>query len=403
MKVKQWLLAVAVLSIGATVPVLAQKAYGPGVSDTEIKIGQTIAYSGPGSGYSVTGRIHAAYYKMLNETKGGINGRKINLLSIDDAYSPPKTVEVTRRLVESDQVLAIVGSMGTPTQTAVQKYLNAKGVPQIFIFASSPSLHDTKTTPWTVPFAFAYEIDGGILGKYVATAKPGGKIGILYQNDDVGKSYLKGFKKALGAQASQIVKEVSSEASDPTVDSQILQIEAAGADTFVALLSNKAQAQAIRKVGTMAWKPLYIVPYISNSITGVLTPAGLENAVGLISSFWFKTPSDAAWTHDKAMQEYLAFFAKYLPNEDPGDTTSVFTYMGVQLAALAIERCGDNLTRENLLKQSVGLSDVPLGMLLPGMTVQYSADSYYPIRQARMARFDGKSWQSTSALITVGR
>ncbi|VTU18941.1 leucine ABC transporter subunit substrate-binding protein LivK [Variovorax sp. SRS16] len=381
----------------------AQKNYGPGASDTEIKLGQTVAYSGPGSAYAMVGRMSVAYFKMLNETRGGIHGRKINLLSVDDAYSPPKTVEGTRKLVESDQVLAMVNSMGTAAQTSVQKYLNAKQVPQVFFYASSPGLHDAKATPWTVPFSFAYDIEGSIYGKYLAESRPQARIGVLYQNDDVGKSYMRGFRKALGDKQRNIVKEVSQEMSDPTVDSQILQLQASGADVLVAFTSNKAQAQAIRKVAAIGWKPFYIVPYVSSSITGVLAPAGLDNAVGLVSSYWFKTPSDSTWTQDKAMQEYLAFFKKYLPNDDPGDTTSVYTYMGAQLTALVLERCGDNLTRENFLKQVQGLKDVELGMLLPGMKINFSADDYYPIRQARLAQFDGKSWKPMTELITIER
>jgi branched-chain amino acid transport system substrate-binding protein len=389
----------AALAVGG--PAAAQKKYGPGVTDTEIKLGQTVAYSGPGSAYSMVGRMHVAYYKMLNETQGGINGRKITLLSVDDAYSPPKTVEMTRKLVEDDQVLAMVASMGTAAQTGIQKYMNAKKVPQLLFYASSTGLHDPKGMPWTVPFSFAYDIEGEIYGKYLKDAKPDAKIAVLYQNDDVGKSYLRGFRKGLGPKAAQIVKEVSHESSDPTVDSQVLQAQATGADTFVAFTSNKAQAQAIRKVGSLGWKPLYVVPYVSSSITGVLTPAGIENSVGLISTYWFKTPSDPTWASDKAMQEYLAYMKKYLPNDDPGDTTSVYTYMGAQLVAQSLKNCGDDLTRENLLKQVTTLKDVELGMLLPGMKINYRPDDYFPIRQARLAKFDGKSWKPLTELITV--
>jgi branched-chain amino acid transport system substrate-binding protein len=393
----------AASTIAAALPAQAQKKYGPGVSDTEIKLGQTVAYSGPGSAYSMVGRMSVAYFKMLNETKGGINGRKITLLSVDDAYSPPKTVEVTRKLVESDQVLAMVNSMGTPSQSAVQKYLNAKNVPQVLFYASSPALHDAKATPWTVPFAFAYDVEGAVYGKYLAQSRPNAKIGVLYQNDDVGKSYVRGFRTALGSKAANIVKEVSQEMSDPTVDTQILQLQASGADTLVVFASNKAQAQAIKKVAAIGWKPFYIVPYISSSITSVLEPAGLDNSVGLVSSTWFKTPSDPSWANDKAMQEYLAFFKKYLPNDQAGDTTSVYTFMGAQLVAMALERCGDDLTRESLLKQVQGLKDVELGMLLPGMKINFRQDDYYPIRQARLASFDGKSWRPMTDLITIER
>jgi ABC-type branched-subunit amino acid transport system substrate-binding protein len=393
----------AAAALATALPAYAQKNYSPGATDTEIKLGQTVAYSGPGSAYSMVGRMSVAYFKMLNETKGGINGRKINLISLDDAYSPPKTVEATRKLVESEQVLAMVNSMGTAMQTSVQKYLNGKQVPQLLFYASSPGLHDAKATPWTVPYSFAYNIEGGIYGKYLLQNKPNAKIGVLYQNDDVGKSYLKGFREALGPKASQIVKEVSQEVSDPTVDSQILQLQASGADTLLVFTSNKAGAQAIRKVGAIGWKPFFVVAYVSSSITGVLTPAGLDNSVGLVSTSWFKTPSDPRWANDKAMAEYLAYFKKYLPNDDPGDTTSVYTYMGAQLAALALERCGDNLTRENLLKQIQNLKDVELGLLLPGMKVNYRADDYYPIRQAQLVQFDGKSWKPMSDLVSLDR
>ena len=393
----------AAAALATAVPAHAQKNYSPGASDTEIKLGQTVAYSGPGSAYSMVGRMSVAYFKMLNETKGGINGRKINLISLDDAYSPPKTVEATRKLVESEQVLAMVNSMGTAMQTSVQKYLNGKQVPQLLFYASSPGLHDAKVTPWTVPYSFAYNIEGGIYGKYILQNKPNAKIGVLYQNDDVGKSYLKGFREALGSKTSQIVKEVSQEVSDPTVDSQILQLQASGADTLLVFTSNKAGAQAIRKVGAIGWKPFFVVAYVSSSITGVLTPAGLDNSIGLVSTSWFKTPSDPRWANDKAMAEYLAYFKKYLPNDDPGDTTSVYTYMGAQLAALALERCGDNLTRENLLKQIQNLKDVELGLLLPGMKVNYRADDYYPIRQAQLVQFDGKSWKPMSDLVSLDR
>lgn len=392
------------ISLVLACPAQAQKNYGPGVTDTEIKLGQTVAYSGPGSAYSMVGRMSVAYFKMLNETQGGINGRKLNLLSLDDAYTPPKTVEATRKLVESDNVLAMVNSMGTAMQVSVQKYLNTKQVPQLLFYASSPALHDAKATPWTVPWSFAYNVEGGIYGKHILQTKPNAKIAVLYQNDDVGRSYLKGLKDALGAKAgTMIVKEASQEVSDPTVDSQILQLQASGADTLMVFTSNKAGAQAIRKVASIGWKPYFVVAYVSSSISGVLAPAGLENSVGLVSTSWFKTPSDPRWENDKAMQDYLAFFKKYLPNDNPGDTTSVYTYMGAQLAALALERCGSNLTRDNLLKQIQNLKDVELGMLLPGMKVNYRADDYYPIRQAQLVQFDGKSWKPVGDLVTLER
>ncbi|MDB5860316.1 MAG: branched-chain amino acid transporter substrate-binding protein [Ramlibacter sp.] len=392
----------AATALAAAAPAQAQKNYGPGVSDTEIRIGQTVAYSGPASAYAMVGRMQVGYFKMLNEVRGGINGRKITVLSTDDASAPPKTVEATRKLVEGDEVFAMMNSMGTATQTAVQKYLNGKKVPQVFIYASSPNLHDIKDYPWTIPFAFSFEIEGEIYGKYL-TAKPDARIGVLYQNDDVGKSYLKGFMKGLGDKSRQVVKVISYEYSDPTVDSQVLQLQAAGADTFVSFSTNKAQAQALRKAAAIGWKPMYFLSYVSSSISGVLRPAGVENAVGVISSAWFKSPNDPEWDNDKAMLAYLAFMKKYMPNDDPGDTTAVYTYMGTQLAALALERCGNDLTRENLMKQITSFKDVELGLLLPGQRVNLSTTDSYPVRGGRLVRFDGTSWKPISELITVSR
>ncbi|MFT3800180.1 MAG: ABC transporter substrate-binding protein [Burkholderiaceae bacterium] len=386
-----------------SVSAFAADHYGPGVTDTEIKIGQTAPYSGPSSSYSVVGRMHSAYFRMLNETQGGINGRKVINLATDDGMSPPKTVEVTRKLVEEEQVLAMIGSVGTASQVAVQKYLNQKKVPQLVLYASSPTLHDPKNFPFTMPFSFAYNIEGSIYGSYLRKERPRAKVAVLYLNDDFGKSYLRGFKAALEDRADMIVKETSYEASEPTVDSQIVQLESSGADTFFAFVLNKAGAQAIRKIGSSGWKPFYVTSFPSSSITSVLTPAGLGNATGVISSQWFKSPGDPAWNDDPAMRKYLAFMAQYMPGDDPGDTTSVYAYLGAQLTALALQRCGNELTRENLIRQMQAIHGVDLDLLLPGVQVNYSRDDYYPIRQARLVKFDGKSWTPLTEVISVNK
>jgi branched-chain amino acid transport system substrate-binding protein len=381
-----------------------EKKYDPGASDTEIKIGQTIAYSGPASTYAITGRIPVAYFRMLNETKGGINGRKITLLSEDDAYSPPKTMEVTRKLVEQDGVLAMVGSMGTASQTTVQKYLNAKKVPQLMIAVSSASIHDARTYPWTVPFVFGYDLEGQLYGQYIRDNKPDAKITVLSQNDDLGKAMVGGLKKGLGPRASQIVQELTYETSDPTIDSQIVTLSQSGADTFVSFAISKFEAQAIRKVTSLGWKPsLFFIPYVSSSKTTVLSVAGLDDSKGVISLQWFKTPSDPTWTNDPAMVEYLHFMKTYLPNEDAYDSTSIYVYICTQVAALVLERSGDNLTRENLRNQATNLTNVQLPLLLPGATVNDSPDDHYPLKQARLVRFDGADWRPLTGVITVER
>jgi ABC-type branched-chain amino acid transport systems, periplasmic component len=399
--------ATAAFCLGAALLVAAtsvhgQKRYGPGVTDTEIKIGQTISYSGPGSVYAITGRVYTAYMKMVNES-GGINGRKVNLLSLDDAYTPPKTVEVTRKLVEQDEVLAMVGSMGTGPQIAVQKYLNGRKVPQMFITGSSPLLHDPKNNPWTLTFSLAYDIEGEIYANYLLQAKPNAKIGLLYQNDDMGKAFMRSIRKGLGAKAdAMIVKELTYESTDPTIDSQVLAMQASGADTFISIATNKFQAQAIRKADAIGWKPTYIVPYIASSVSAVLTPAGLERSAGIISAAWFKSPSDPRWAGDKGMQDYLGFMKKYLPADDPGDTTPAYMFMGAQLSTMALKRAGDNLTRENLLKQATTMGDVELPMLLPGIKVALTPSNYYMIRKAQIVQFDGKAWNPVGGVVSAG-
>lgn len=397
-------LALLALAVAGTIHQAdaAERQYGPGVTDREIKLGQTISYSGPGSSYAYVGKIQTAYFKMLNEERGGINGRAVNLLSRDDAYSPPKTVEVTRELVESDNVFAMVGSMCTPCQSSVQKYLNLNKVPQVFISASSPNLEDHQKFPWTVPFNFPYTYEAQIYARYILKNKPDAKIGVIYQDDDVGRSYLRGFKEGLGKNAAMIVKEVSYSISDPTVDSQVVAVKSAGVDTFVNFGMAKAAAQSIRKAGSLGWKPVQFVALPSQSISGVMVPAGIENAKDLLSAVIWKSPSDPAWANDKGMQDYLSFMKKYLPNENPDQIIAVSAYNIAQITALTLERCGDVLTRENFMKEATSLKDVELPMALPGVKVNISPDNVAAIREAKLARFDGSRWDLSSDLIGRG-
>jgi ABC-type branched-subunit amino acid transport system substrate-binding protein len=377
------------------------KRYGPGVTDSEIKIGQTIAYSGPLSGYATQGKLEAAYYQMIN-SKGGVNGRKINLISLDDGYSPPKTVEQTRKLVEQDEILASVGSLGTPTNMAIYKYMNLKKVPHILILSGDPKWTKPQDHPWTTPFFTSNDMESRIYAKYLLQIKPDAKIAILYQNDDFGKGSVRGFKEGLGDKAaSMIVKELSYEVSDPTIESQIVTLRSTQADTFLDFSTPKFAAQAIRKVHQLGWQPLHIVPNVTSSISTVLVPAGPENAVGLITAVALKMPGDPTWAADKGMQEYLQFLKDWYPAGDPADPNNVVAYNSAQLAVHILEACGDDLTRENVLKQATSLNEVGLPLLLPGITITVSPDDYRPFRKLRLSRFDGKRWVEFGDLISA--
>jgi len=373
-------------------PTMAQKRYGPGVSDTEIKIGQTMPYSGPLSGMGTHGRTIAAYFVKVNE-EGGVNGRKINLLSLDDGYSPPRTVEQTRKLVEQEEVLLLFGSFGTATNAAIQRYANAKRVPQLFLISVGTKFHDPKNFPWTMAFVPAAQIEAHAYAKYILTNYPSAKIGILYQNDDFGKDLLSGLKESLGDKAARmIVSEVSYEVTDPTVDQQIVSIKGSGADVFVSFASAKLSAQAIRKVYDIGWKPVYIVPIGGSAKHTVLEPAGLEKAVGLISGSWLKDPSDPQWAKDVGVQDYLAFMKKYYPEGDPADIFNVNGYTMAQTMTEILRRCGDDLTRENVMRHATSLKDLEQQMLLPGIKINTSPQDYYPVKQVQLARFDGSRW-----------
>ena len=380
------------LGLMAVTPALAQKRYAPGVTDTEIKIGQTLPYSGPASAYGTEGKVHTAYFKMLNE-QGGINGRKINFISLDDAYTPPKTVEGVRRLVEQDGVAFVFSVLGTSHNTAVQKYLNAKKVPHLFCATGASKFNDPKNFPWTTGWQPSYHTETGAYARHVLQTNPGAKVAILYQNDDMGKDLLKGFKDGLGEKGKQlIIAEASFETSDPTVDSQIVTLKASGADTFVNITTPKAAAQAIRKVHELGWKPTHYLVNVSSSVGAVLAPAGLERAVGIISTQFLKDPSDPEWHEDPAFKEWAAFMKRYYPEGKLSDYLNVYAYSSAQTLVHVLTRCGDDLSRENIMKQAASITDLQLPMALPGIKVSTSATSHAPFKSVQLIRFDGKKW-----------
>jgi branched-chain amino acid transport system substrate-binding protein len=372
----------------AAAPAAAQPKYGPGASDRSIKVGNIMPYSGPLSAYAIIGKTQAAYFKKINE-EGGINGRKIDFVSYDDGFSPPKTVEQARKLVESDEVLLIFQSLGTPTNLAIQKYLNAKKVPQLFVATGATRFGDPKNFPWTMGWQPTYQTEGRIYAKYLLANHPDGKIGILYQNDDSGKDYLKGLKDGLAGKMS-IVAEAPYEVTDSTIDSQILNIKTAGADVFFNEASPKFAAQAIRKAVELNWKPVQLLASISNSVGSVLKPAGVENAKGLLSSGYLKDPTDPMWNGDPAVAEWEAFMKQYYPDGDRTSTFTAYGYLTAQTLVQVLKQCGDELTRENVMKQAANLKDLRLGLLLPGIAINTAPDDYYPIEQMQMTRFDGE-------------
>jgi ABC-type branched-subunit amino acid transport system substrate-binding protein len=384
--------AAAFSLVSATALLAADKKYDPGASDTEIKIGQTMPYSGPASAYGTQGRAEAAYWQMVN-SQGGINGRKITFLSMDDGYSPPKTVEQTRKLVEQDEILADIGSLGTPTNSAIQKYLNSKKIPHLLISTGASKWNDAKNFPWTTPFYPPYAQEAKIYAKYIVKQIPDAKIGIIYQNDDFGKDYLKGFKEGLGDKASLIVKELSYEVTDPTIDSQVVNLKSAGADVLLTITTPKFGAQAIRKVADLGWKPTHFIVSVASSIGGVLEPAGLEASTGLITALATKVVGDPAWDSDQGVQDYLAFMKKWYPEGNPIDGSNQIGYTSAQFAAIILKNCGDVLTRENVLKQATNLSKISLPLLLPGVTVSVTPTDYSTFDTFKLAKFDGKTWK----------
>lgn len=376
--------------VAADVP--AQKQYGPGVTDTEIRIGQTMPYSGPLSAYGTIGKAQQAYFDMIN-AQGGINGRKIRMLSLDDAFNPAKTVEQTRKLVEEEQVFLLFSSLGTAPNSAIHKYVNARKVPHLFVATGATKWGDPKHFPWTMSWQIPYQAEARLFAQYVLQTRPTARIAVLYQNDDFGKDYLKGLKDGLGGRAaSMIVAEATMEASDPTVDSQIVALKGSGADTFLSFAPPRAQAQAIRKAYDIGWKPLYVIPKISSSVGAVLKHAGLEKAVGLISMNSTKDPSEPQWRDDPGMKEWLAWMKKYYPQGDVTDDNNIYGYLYAQTLVHVLTRCGDNLTRENAMRQAADIRGLALSMMLPGITLNTSLTDYFPVEQGQMMRFDGKEW-----------
>jgi ABC-type branched-subunit amino acid transport system substrate-binding protein len=392
---KKWgLLAVGLVLAGGA----EAQDKSPGVTKTEISIGQSAPLSGPASAFGIYSRVYEAYFKMLND-KGGINGRKINFHLLDNGFSPPKALEMSRKLVEDIGVLAEVGTVGTPTNTATQRYLNGKKVPQLLISAGGSKFNDPKQYPWTVPFYPQFETEAAGYAKYVLKTQPNAKIAVLYQNDDYGKDFLKGLKKGLGeANQKMIVAEASYELTDPTVDSQIISLKASGATVFMNFTTPKFAAQAIRKANELGWTPLQFVCSPSNSLPAVLVPVGLDKTVGLMSAQFFKQPGDPAWDKDQGVIDYMAFMKKYAPSDSPTDSIGISGYINVSLAEHVFKAAGNDLSRDNLVKTATTLKDVTLSMLLPGIVLNNTPANYSAYHSFRLSRFDGKAWVAVETI-----
>jgi ABC-type branched-subunit amino acid transport system substrate-binding protein len=380
------------LLAGSTGGALAQKKYDTGATDTEIKLGNIMPYSGPASAYGVIGKTEAAYFKMVNDA-GGINGRKIDFISYDDSYSPPKTVEQARKLVESDEVLLLFNPLGTPPNSAIHKYMNAKKVPQLFVATGATKWNDPKDFPWTMGWQPSYQSEARIYAKYILKEKPNAKIAVLYQNDDYGKDYLKGLKDGLGDKAaSMIVAEESYETSEPTVDSHIVKLKSTGADVFFDVTTPKFAAQAIKKTAEIEWKALHILNNVSASVGSVLKPAGYENAQGVISASYLKDASDPQWDNDPGMKQFVDFLAKNYPEGNKLDASTVVGYGVSQTMMQVLKQCGDNLTRENIMKQAANLKNFRTEVLLPGIKINTSPTNFAPITQLQLMQFKGERW-----------
>jgi ABC-type branched-subunit amino acid transport system substrate-binding protein len=382
-----------ILLVASGSSALAQKKYDPGVTNTEIKIGNMMPYSGPASAYSVTGRTEAAYFRKIN-AEGGINGRKINFISYDDAYSPPKAVEQARRLVESDEVLLIFGATGTPSNTAIQKYMNAKKVPQLFVQTGATKWNDPQNFPWTIGWSPNYQNEARIYAKYILTEKPNARIAVLYQNDDYGKDYVKGLKDGLGDKAaSMIVTEDAYEVAEPTIDSHIVKMKSLNADVFVDITTAKFAAQAIRKAAEIGWKPLHFLNNVSTSIGAVIKPAGFENAQDIISVAYLMDALDPQWKDDPGMKAFDEFLANDFPEGNRADSLVMTGYNMAQTLVQLLKQCGDNLSRESVMKQAANLQDFRTTNLLPGIKINTSSIDFAPIKQVQLRRFKGDRWE----------
>jgi branched-chain amino acid transport system substrate-binding protein len=393
--------ATAVIVFAATGgSALAQKKYDTGATDTEIKLGNIMPYSGPASAYGVIGKIEAAYFNMIN-AQGGINGRKVNFISYDDSYSPPKAVEQARKLVESDEVLFLFGPLGTPSNSAIQKYMNSKKVPQLFVATGATKFGDSKDFPWTMGWQPPYQSEGRIYAKYLLKEKPDAKIAVMYQDDDFGKDLLKGLKDGLGAKAaSMIVAEESYEVSEPAIDSHIVKLKASGADVYFSMTTPKFSAQSIKKVAEIGWKPMYFQSNVGASVGAVLQPAGFENAQGLLSAAYAKDGADPQWDNDEGMKKFYAFLAKYAPEANKADGSVVFGYGQAQTVVQVLKQAGDDLTRENIMKQAASLKDFAPDTLLPGVKINTGATDFYPIEQLQMMRFKDQKWDLFGPIIS---
>jgi len=374
-------------------PAVAAGQYDPGASDSEIRIGNIMPYSGPAAAYGVIGETESAYFKKINDEEGGINGRKVTFITYDDSYSPPATVEKARRLVEGDKVLLIFNSLGTPTNTAIQRYLNDQKVPQLFVASGATRWNDPKHYPWTMGFQPNYQTEAGIYAKYILQTKPDAKIAVLYQNDDYGKDYLKGLINGLGGKASQIVAKESYDVSEPTIDSHVVTLKASGADVFVDVATPKFAAQSIRKVHAIGWHPLFLLNNVGASVGSVLKPAGLDNAQGIISVAYLKDATDPAWQTADDMKAWNEFMDRYMPSADKSGASYVYAYAVTRTLVQVLKACGNDLTRANIMKQAASLKDYDPGLLLSGITVNTSPTSFAPIRQLQLMRFDGDNWK----------
>ncbi|MEX0960340.1 MAG: ABC transporter substrate-binding protein [Burkholderiales bacterium] len=399
MKLAKLLTVVAAAAVVAACGPAEDKSVDPGVTDTEIRVGSTNPYSGPASAYGTIGRASAAYFKMIND-KGGVNGRKINFISLDDGYSPPRTVEQVRRLVEQEEVLMLAGTLGTPPNSAIHSYVNERGVPHIFVNTGATKWGDPENFPWTMGFNLSYQAEAAIYARYILENVPEPKIAILYQNDDYGKDYVHGLKEALGDRAaSLIVAEASYEVTDATVDSQIVTLQASGANVLFNVTTPKFAAQSIRRVHDMGWKPLHVINNVSSSVGSVLKPAGLEKSVGLITALYFKDPLDPQWQNDPAMQEYTAWFNQYYPEGDISDGFNVAGYLIAQGVVHVLEACGEDLTRANVMEQMASIDNLQMPMMLPGIVWDTGPDDFFLIESAQLARFDGQEWEMFGEVI----
>ena len=382
----------------STCTALAQKRYDTGATDTEIKVGNIMPYSGPASAYGVIGKTEEAYFKMVND-RGGINGRKINFVTYDDGYSPPKAVEQVRKLVESDEVLLVFNPLGTPSNTAIQKYLNSKKIPQLFVATGATKWNDPKHFPWTMGWQPSYQSEAQIYAKWLMKEKPDAKVAILYQNDDFGKDYVKGTKDGFGAKASSIIMEESYEVSEPSIDSHIVKIKAANPDVLLIYTTPKFGAQTIKKTGELGWKPLQIMTNVSASVGSVMQPAGFDNAQGVISAAYAKDATDPQWAKDPGMKKWAEFIDKYMPGADKTDSGHVYGYGAAQTLAKVLEMCGDDLTRANVMKQAASLKEFTPDTLLPGVKSNTGPADFAPISSLQLMKFQGEKWELFGEII----